>query len=168
MASKYSHAFKQQAVEKVFMRTEGVTVSDVAHTLNVSRSALNKWLSLAKQQTLKTITEDPMTTEKKPHAWSAEERLNMLLNNASLSEEKSNELCRMNGLFPHHLEQWKIDFIAHQTAPARTDIKQLRPHNKALQKERNRKEKALAETAALLVLQKKVNHYYADDEESSL
>ena len=168
MASKYSHAFKQQSVEKVLMRMEGVTITDIAEALNVSRSALNKWLSLAKQQKLETLSEEPMTTQKKPCDWTAEEKLNMLLSCASLSEQKVSELCRMNGLFPHHIEQWKIDFIEQQSVPTRTDIKQLRQHNKALQKELNRKEKALAETAALLVLQKKVNHYYGGDEESSL
>lgn len=172
MNSKYSLAFKQQSVEKVLMRPEGVTISDTAEALNVSRSALNKWLSLAKQQKLEFSDKDMMTTEKKPHDWSAEEKLNMLLTCASLSEAKVNELCRMKGIFPHHITQWKIDFIEQQsapeTAPNRRDIKQLRQHNKALQKELNRKEKALAETAALLVLQKKVNLYYGSDEESSL
>lgn len=42
MNSKHSLAFKRQVVEKVLTRTEGVTISDVAATLNVSRSALNK------------------------------------------------------------------------------------------------------------------------------
>ncbi len=168
MNSKYSQAFKQQAVEKVLLRMEGETITDVAEGLNVSRSALTKWLSLAKQQTLDTITEEPMTIEKKPHDWNTEEKLNMLLSCASLSEEKISELCRINGLFPHHIEQWKTDFIEQQTVPTRTEIKQLRQHNKALQKELNRKEKALAETAALLVLQKKVNHYYEGDEENLL
>jgi hypothetical protein len=78
----------------------------------------------------------------------------------------------MKGIFPHHITQWEIDFIEQQSvsekAPNRHDLKQLRQHNKALQKELNRKEKALAETAALLVLQKKVNHYYGSDEENSL
>lgn len=172
MNPKYSVAFKQQAVEKVLMRQEGITIADVAEALNVSRSALNKWLSLAKQQKLEINNEDLMAAEKKPHDWNAEERLNMLLTCASLSEEKINELCRMKGIFPHHITQWKIDFIEQQStsekATNRTDIKQLRQHNKALQKELNRKERALAETAALLVLQKKVNHYYGSDEENSL
>jgi len=168
MNPKYSLAFKQQSVEKVLMRSEGVTIADVAEALNVSRSALNQWLSLAKQQKLETINDDKMTTEKKPQDWSSEDKLNMLLTCASLSQEKVSELCRTKGLFPHHIEQWKIDFIEQQTVPNRNDIKQLRQHNKALQKELNRKEKALAETAALLVLQKKVSQYYGSDEENSL
>lgn len=46
-------------------------------------------------------------------------------------------------------------------------MKTLRNENKALKKELNRKDKALAETAALLVLQKKVNEIWGSDEDDS-
>ena len=49
-----------------------------------------------------------------------------------------------------------------------TEIKNLKHENKVLKKELNRKEKALAETAALLVLQKKVHEIWGSDEDSSL
>ena len=42
--------------------------------------------------------------------------------------------------------------------------KQLKAENKALKKEINRKDKALAETAALLVLQKKVQEIWGSNE----
>lgn len=47
-------------------------------------------------------------------------------------------------------------------------MKTLRAENKALKKELNRKDRALAETAALLVLQKKVHEIWGNDEDSSL
>jgi transposase len=77
--------------------------------------------------------------------------------------------CREQGLFPHHIKQWKQDFIdgstVTTTASIRSDNKTLRQDNKALKKEVNRKDKALAETAALLVLQKKVNAIWGNDED---
>ena len=51
---------------------------------------------------------------------------------------------------------------------SRTEIKNLKHENKVLKKALNRKEKALAETAALLVLQKKVHEIWGSDEDSSL
>jgi len=51
----------------------------------------------------------------------------------------------------------------HHTA----EIKQLKTENKALKKELNRKERALAETAALLVLKKKVHEIWGTDEGNS-
>ncbi|KKN57742.1 hypothetical protein LCGC14_0559020 [marine sediment metagenome] len=59
----------------------------------------------------------------------------------------------------HHIQQWKQDFA---TAPSnkvvKSDSKQLKQEIKQLQNELNRKDKALAETAALLVLKKKRMH----------
>ncbi len=77
----------------------------------------------------------------------------------SLDESKASELCREQGLYSHHINQWKQDFmsehVANNKAKVQSEIKSLRNENKALKKELNRKDKALAETAALLVLQKK-------------
>ena len=46
-----------------------------------------------------------MTKEKRPQDWSAEENLNMVIACASLDEEKVSELCREQGVFPHHIKQ---------------------------------------------------------------
>ncbi len=48
-----------------------------------------------------------------------------------------------------------------------TETKKLRNEIKELKKDLNRKNKALAETAALLVLQKKVNAIWGSNEDSS-
>jgi len=56
---------------------------------------------------------------------------------------------------------------ANTKVSTRADNKTLRQENKALKKELNRKDKALAETAALLVLQKKVNEIWGSDEGNS-
>ena len=90
-----------------------------------------------------------MTKSKRPQDWNAEERLNMVISCAALDDEKTNELCRTKGIFPHHIKQWKQDFIERsaitEKANIRSDNKVLRKDIKALQKELNRKDKALAE-----------------------
>jgi len=82
---------------------------------------------------------------------------------------KANALCRERGIFLHHITQWKQDFITPSAVKAKagkqTESKILRKENKALKKELNRKDKALAETAALLVLQKKVNEIWGTHDE---
>lgn len=112
-----------------------------------------------------------MTKEKRPQDWSAEEKLNMVMTCASLDDEKLSELCREKGIFPHHIIQWKSDFVTGKTvslnASTRTENKVLRQNIKALKKELNRKDRALAETAALLVLQKKVSEIWGNDEDNS-
>ena len=77
---------------------------------------------------------------------------------ASMDPEQVSAWCRENGIFPHHLELWKKEFTEKPPKPGsqnRTRIKQLTDENKSLKKELQRKEKALAEAAALLVLKKK-------------
>ena len=78
----------------------------------------------------------------------------MLMESHGLDEEALNALCREKGVFRHHLEQWQAAFIAGGSAVIRTELRELKVTNKALTRELNRKEKALAEAAALLVLKK--------------
>ena len=80
-----------------------------------------------------------------------------------LEDEGLNAFCRAQGLFPHHLEAWQQDFInsTHKSARESSD-KSLRDENKQLKKDLQRKEKALAEAAALLVLQKKFQAFWEE------
>jgi len=174
MRARFTQSFKIQAVEKALERANGVTVKDIADDLGVGHSTLGKWIALARKQKLEPMQDNEvlhMTKEKRPQDWSAEEKLNMVIACASLDEEKVSELCREQGVFPHHIKQWKQDFVSGQSASpkvsVRSDNKILRQENKALKKELNRKDKALAETAALLVLQKKVNAIWGNDEDNS-
>ena len=86
---------------------------------------------------------------------------------ASLDEAAMNQLCRERGLYAHHMAQWKQDFISAVTANERSDAKGLKGEVRELKKELNRKDRALAETAALLVLQKKVSAIWGNDEANS-
>ena len=112
-----------------------------------------------------------MTKDKRPQDWSLEERFNMVLESNSLDEKAVSGLCRERGIYPHHIDQWKLDFVSGSTADSNTknvsQVKILKTENKNLKKELNRKDKALAETAALLVLQKKVNAIWGTDEDNS-
>jgi len=172
MGTKFTQSFKIQAVEKALERAGDITVKEIANDLGVGHSTLGKWILLARQQKLESPQDNElprMTTDKRPQDWSAEEKLEIVIACASLDEAKTNELCRERGIFLHHLTQWKLDFIMPPTVKARADkrskFKDLRKENKALKKELNRKDKALAETAALLVLQKKVNEIWGSSAE---
>ena len=71
-------------------------------------------------------------------------------------------------MYTHHLHQWKQDFMRSKTDTTDTLATQnraLKTENKQLQRELARKDKALAEAAALLILQKKVQTLFGWDEE---
>ena len=89
----------------------------------------------------------------------------------SLDESAMSERCREKGIYPHHVKQWKLGFVDGTTVDLRTrqdsESRGLKHEIKDLKKELRRKEKALAETAALLVLQKKVRAIWGYDEDDS-
>jgi hypothetical protein len=78
---------------------------------------------------------------------------------SSLLGEDLNTWCRERGVFAHQLEQWKTDFCSHGDAEDQREearaLRALKVENQSLERELLRKDKALAEAAALLVLQKK-------------
>ena len=177
MRTRFTQSFKIQAVEKALNRTEGTSVKQMADSLGVGYATLEKWIVQSRNQAFEPIIEKassnliPMEQEKRPQDWSLEERLNMVIACDSLDEKSISELCREHGLYPHHINQWKYDIVSANTvnnrAKEQVETKTLRQENKALKKELNRKDKALAETAALLVLQKKVNAIWGNGEDNS-
>lgn len=69
------------------------------------------------------------------------------------------EYLRREGLHAVELERWKVEISEHMRGPSRaerSDENKLRFEVARLGKQLHRKDRALAETAALLVLQKKV------------
>jgi len=170
MSVKYSQSFKTQAVEKALKRPEGTGIKEIAEFLGVGYSTLERWIVQSRHQAFESTTDStlrPSATEKRPQDWSPKERLNLVIACDSLDESSINALCRENGLYPHHVKQWKHELVSNMTPKNHSESKTLRQENKALKKELNRKDKALAETAALLVLQKKVHAIWGADGDSS-
>lgn len=84
---------------------------------------------------------------------------------ATLSEAEVAEYCRKKGLYPEHLTQWKLVFLQTSAPGDKAALKQSQKENKQLKRELARKEKALAEAAAILVLRKKLRDYYGETDE---
>ena len=102
---------------------------------------------------------------RRPKDWSRAERLQILMESHGLDEAALNAFCREKGIFRHHLEQWQTAFAAAGAQDTRAELRELKDTNKALTRELNRKEKALAEAATLLVLQKKYRALWEEKDE---
>lgn len=151
MKSKYSEAFIEQALAKIYSRGDR-TVQSVADEMNVSFHTVKNWM---KRKVVDKIGV-AATKEQRPRDWSAEEQLVALHETHGLSGEALHAWCREKGLFAHHLTGWKTAFCANgKASPGTREIRTLKDENEQLKRELVRKEKALAEAAALLVLQKK-------------
>ncbi|PHU99459.1 transposase [Iodobacter sp. BJB302] len=145
-------------MSKVYQR-QGRTIASVAQGLNLPQSTLKGWMAAAKKSQMVLL----IPSAKRPEDWSIEERLLALQQSHGLAEIELNAWCRQQGLFAHHLTQWRADFcVPPVTKTDKVDaqaLRELKKTNQQLQRELNRKDKALAEAAALLILQKKFNAY---------
>lgn len=159
MKSKYSEAFIEQALIKLYSRG-GRTVQSVAEDLNVNYHTIKNWMK--RKAVGKLIVS--ATKEKRPKDWSAEEQLVALHETHGLSGEDLHAWCRQKGLFAHHLTSWTTAFCADgKAAPGTREFRVLKDENECLKRELVRKEKALAEAAALLILQKKFRALWEDE-----
>src|SRR5690606_33811663 len=105
------------------------------------------------------------TGEKRAQHWSVQQRLQALLDTHNLPPEELNAWCRERGLFAHQLTSWKAEFCAPAKPSAdATEMRKLKGELAAMQRELTRKEKALSEAAALLVLQKKYQALWEDED----
>ena len=159
MNSIYTEAFVEQALVKLFSRGER-SIQSVADELNVSYHTLKNWM---KRKT-KDKSSGLVNKEKRPQDWRVEEQLVALHESHGLSGEALHAWCRERGLFAHHLTGWKDAFCADGkgAAPVARELGLLKGEIQQLKRELVRKEKALAEAAALLILQKKFRALWED------
>lgn len=160
MKSKYSEAFIEQALVKVYSRND-CTIQSVADELNVSLYRLKDWMKKAVKNRSQQATQ-----ARRPQDWRAEEQLAALIASDGLSGEALTAWCRERGLFTHNLDTWRKAFCMDKPAAANgQDLRLLKSENAQLKRELNRKEKALAEAAALLILQKKYRALWGEEVE---
>ena len=161
MTAKQSQAFIEQALVKVYSRGDR-TIGAVADDLNVNHHTLRYWM---KNKSVKTPGV-AATKEKRPQDWTAEEQLVALQESHGLSGEALQAWCRERGIFAHHLTSWKAAFCADgkETTSGTRELRTLKDEIVTLKREAVRKDKALAEAAALLILQKKFRALWEDEE----
>jgi transposase len=101
--------------------------------------------------------------------WTAAARLEAVIVTAAMDEAVRSAWCREQGLYPAELDAWKRDAIAglgEPRAASAVEARQDRRRVKELERELHRKDKALAETAALLVLSKKLSAVFHEGEDA--
>ena len=103
-------------------------------------------------------------------AWTAAGRLEAVVTTAAMNEAELSAWCRSHGVYPQDLAKWRASATTALAAPeelraspqaTRADRKRI----KELERELLRKDRALAETAALLVLSKKVQAIFSRGED---
>lgn len=141
-------------------------VSELARESGITEQTLYTW----RRQLRNQGTPVP-GSGKNAEEWSSEDKFAVVLETAALNASELAEYCRRKGLFPEQIAAWRAacmsanTSVAQQTKARQAQSKEDKKRIRQLEKELQRKEKALAETAALLVLRKKVQAIWGEQEE---
>jgi hypothetical protein len=161
--------FKEQALSKA--RQRGLrTLAEVAAELNMPLYTLKGWLQESRRGRVGSVVPSCLPESLPARQWSAAERLLALHESHGLGGEALHAWCREKGLFEHQLTAWREAFVngeaaetAQESRESKAELRTLQGKHEALQRELRRKERALAEAAALLVLQKKFQALLGDE-----
>lgn len=141
------------------------TLMQVADDIGVGTATVHAWRKKLELEGLIIRKVEPGAEH------SAEQIFTILLETASLSEHELSEYCRKNGLYPKHIAEWKQNCLTANQPKHRQLVDEQRATRteksriRTLEKELRRKDKALAEMAALLVLQEKLSALRGNEED---
>ena len=150
---------------------EGISANALSKDVGVSQSTLSRWV-----RETRTVPSMGGTQNKRnrngdgPRQWTPEEKLRVVLEASGLPEKDLGAFLRQRGLHGAQLDEWRaVAMEAAQTALSATKKPSRRKASpeaklvKELQRELRRKDKALAEVTALLVLKKKMEAIWGDE-----
>jgi len=154
------------------------SATELAGETGVSQSTLSKWLKAAGTVTPRMARRDkqktPPTSTKRPHDLTAEEKLALVLEAAAVPEAELGAFLRRKGVHEAQLTEWRQQVtqgaVAALRGPSKRDRKAATVEARRvrdLERELARKEKALAEAAALLVLKKKAQAIWGDEDDDT-
>jgi len=156
--ARYGQAYKDRIVARL-LPPESSAVDVVSREVGVSVATLERWRAAA-------LADGSSGGSQR---WTAAARLEAVIATAAMDEATRSAWCREQGLYPAEVEAWKRDAIAGLGEPravSAVEARQDRRRVKELERELHRKDKALAETAALLVLAKKLGAVFHDGEDA--
>ncbi len=157
---------RKESVLRKMMPPHNRSIKQLAQEEGISEATLFNWRKQAREKGLLLPDGDSG-----PEGWSARDKFAAVLETATFNETDLAEYCRKKGIYPEQLSQWRKaceranDWERECSRRLKTEKKADRQRIQQLERELRRKEKALAETAALLVLQKKARAIWGDSED---
>lgn len=164
MMTIYPDEQKMSLIERM-LPPQNADIPQLSQETGIPKDTLYGWRRQAQRARGIAPTASARTAER----WSGEEKFAMVVETVALSEAERGQYCRKRGLYPEQLQAWR-----RACEQANAGKAALRPKTEAqadqrrireLERELSRKEKALAEAAALLVLRKKAQAIWGKDED---
>lgn len=161
----YTDEQKESILKRMFP-PENITVSQLSRETGISKSTLATWKNKTSQ--VSQVKNRNINSHKE---LSSREKFLVVMETYSFPEIKLSEYCRSKGLYVEQVKKWRETCLnsngqEHEISKdLKVELMEEKKKSKSLEKELNRKDKALAETAALLVLRKKLGAIFGDQEE---
>lgn len=155
MTRPYSVAFKRKMVERLTGKN-AISANRLAMEAGVRQQNLSRWLREARNL--------PEVDFRKPSAreWTVAQKARLLADASELAGAELMAHLEREGVTFAEFEQWRLALDEGGKASVSTS-RQIRK----LERELARKEKALAETAALLVLKKTIENGFRDEDDDT-
>lgn len=160
---KYSIERKELVLSKL-LNPNRYTVSQISKEEGISDKTLYAWRNKARQSGV------IMPNNESPERWDRQTKFSVVLETQAMNTQELSAYCRKKGLYPKQVNEWRdaclngIDSAMVDPKAIRGEVRDLKQDNKMLERELRRKDKALAEAAALLVLAKKYRPLWEDEE----
>ncbi|PMO81467.1 transcriptional regulator [Vibrio tasmaniensis] len=157
---------RKEAILKKLLPPYSMSVKEVSEDEGISTAPLYHW-----RQQLRHSGAAVPNTNTSSEQWSAQTKLAIIAKTNSMIESELNQYDREKGLFPEQIQSWRRECMQgfksskEREAEAKKQAKADKLEIKELKKDLRLKEKALAETAALLVLRKKLRAFYGEEPE---
>ena len=162
---KYSKEYRESILRRI-MPPNSESIARIAKEEGISEQTLRNWQKRARRDGYAAPRTDAQAEE-----WSTQDKFVVVVETASMNESELAEYARKKGLYVEQIKAWRDACmnanggIAKEAARLNRALKDSQKERRKLERELHRKEKALAEAAALLVLRKKARAIWGDPED---
>ena len=162
---KYSKEYRESILRRI-MPPNSESIARIAKEEGISEQTLRNWQKRARRDGYAAPGTDAQSEE-----WSTQDKFVIVVETASMNESELAEYARKKGLYVEQIKAWRDACmnanggIAKEAARLNRALRDSQKERRKLERELHRKEKALAEAAALLVLRKKARAIWGDPED---
>lgn len=170
--TKYTGAIKASVLSKA-LAPNAPGVIELAKEFNIPKATIYTWMI-----NMKNINNKKERVQQRPKDQSPASKLQAVMDTLGKAEEEQSAYCRTQGVYYNHIEAWKQQMLKSLDTASTADkgsnakekenkaaIQQIQDEIKQLKRDLNRKDKALAELTALLVLKKKADLLWGGNED---
>ncbi len=159
LRQSYTKEFKESVVKKLLNR-DSETINQVCEREGVLPSSAKNWLKVCGK--LGTF---PTRSRRGRMQWNPEAKLRAVIDTSSLQENELGKYLRSEGLYSNQIVEWRAEIIENLSLKSTFKKDERDERIRVLEREILRKDKALAEASALLILQKKASLIWGTKDE---